>query len=234
MLRSLLFFIFLFGVSSYSQQDQLSFSEAIFSHLPKYKEHADKAYRYRNVERAEFLFDSLVDFSLKGSRLDNFKVQDLKKKDVYLEEFKKPVYLITYASWITPSEGEIPALNKLADTYYGQIDFVVLFWDNHTTASKLAKKYSKNIKILYVDELQNHSPYVIRMMKHSLGFPTSFLLDKDKNILDIRRKASHPYGIDFEISFDLNYTSFSKAISLLLIKDSGFQYSQNLKSERDF
>lgn len=221
-MHKLLLFILTFSclLASYAQEDQLSFSEAINLHLEKYKKHADKAYRNQDVERADFLFDSLVDYVLKGSRLDNFKVKDLKKKPVYLDEFAKPVYLTTYASWIVPTEGEIPALNALAEKYGEQVDFVILFWDTRETTRKLAKKYHDNITVLYVDERQNNSPYVVRMMKHSLGFPTSFLLDRNKNILDIRRKISHPYGIEFEKSFDLNYDSVSSALSLLLIKDS--------------
>lgn len=216
--------IFINGFS-YSQQEQIYFSEALALHLPKYKQHADKAYRTHNLDRAEFLFDSLINYGIKGSRFDNFRVKDLRKKEVSLDEFKKPVYLTTYASWIVPTEGEIPALNKLAEKYSGEVDFVMLFWNNHSTAKSLAKKYHKNIKVLYVDEMENNSPYVIKMMKHSLGLPTSFLLNKEKKIIDIRRKVSHPYGIEFEKSFDLNYNSLSKAISLLLIQDSS-QYSQ--------
>ena len=225
MKRLLIIVNIFFVVISYGQNDRVTFSEAISTNLPKYKKHADKAYRTENVERADFLFDSLVNNCLKGTRLDNFQVKDLRKKDVYLNEFKKPVYLITSGSWVVNTEGEIPALNKLADQYHDQVDFVMLFWDTRSTTEDLAKKYSKNIKVLYVDELQNNSPYVIKMMKHSLGFPTSFLLDKDKNVIDIRRKVSHAYGIDFEKSFNLNYDSFSQAISMLLIKDSS-RYSQ--------
>lgn len=217
-------------VSVYAQQDEISFSEALTTHLPKYKKQADKAYRTQNVERADFLFDSLVKYNLKGSLLDNFKVQDLKKKIVSLDEFQKPVYLTTYASWVVPTEGEIPALNKLAEKYGEQVDFVMLFWDDHSTTKNLAKKYHKNIKVLYVDEGKNNSPYVIKMMKHSLGFPTSFLLNTNKKIIDIRRKISHPFGIEFEKSFDLNYNSLTSAISLLLINDSS-QFSQAEESQ---
>lgn len=225
-MRKLLLLILTFSLlsSSYAQEDQIAFSQAIGLHLQKYKKHADKAYRNQNIVRADFLFDSLVDYVLKGSRLDNFKVKDLRKKPVHLDEFENPVYLTTYASWIVPTEGEIPALNKLAEKYGEQVDFVILFWDDHKTTRKLAKKYHDNITVLYVDERQNNSPYVVKMMKHSLGFPTSFLLDKNKTILDIRRKISHPFGIEFEKSFDLNYDSLSSALSLLLITESR-QYS---------
>lgn len=224
MLRLLLLFNIFFVVTSYGQEDQVFFSEAISTHLPKYKERADKAYRLQNIERAEFLFDSLVNNCLKGSRLDDFKVRDLKDRPVRLNEFQKPVYMMTNAAWVVSNKGEIPALNKLAAKYHEQVDFVVLFWDSRETVKELAKKYSPNIKVLYVDELQNNSSYVVRSMKHSLGLPTTFLLDKDKNILDIRRKVSHAYGIEFEKSFNLNFDSFSKAISVLLMEDSS-QYS---------
>lgn len=230
MRKLLLFFLTqILVVPLFAQQDQISFSEALTTHLPKYKKQADKAYRTENLKRADFLFDSLVKYGLKGSKMDNFKVQDLKKKPVALDDFQKPVYLTTYASWIVPTEGEIPALNKLSEKYGDQVDFVMLFWDSHSTTKELAKKYNKNITVLYVDEMKNDSPYVIKMMKHSLGFPTSFLLNKDKNIIDIRRKVSHPFGIEFEKSFDLNYDSFTSAISLLLINDSS-QYSQAEKT----
>ena len=220
MLRLLLLFNIIFVVNCYSQEDRISFSEAISLHLPKYKAQADKAYRQDKVLRAEFLFDSLIDFALKGSRLDNFKVKDLKGRPVELDEFRKPVYLITSSSWIVPTDGEIPALNRLAGTYHDKVDFVLLFWDNQDTAKQLSKSYNKNIRILYVDELKNNHCHVVKTMKHSLGFPTSFLLDKEKLVIDIRRKISHPYGIEFEKSFDLNFDSFSKGISLLLIKES--------------
>ena len=216
-------------ISAFAQQEPSSFSEALATHLPKYKLRADKAYRQQNIERADFLFDSLVKYGLKGSKMDNFKLKNLKNKEVALEEFSKPVYLTTNASWIVPTKGEIPALNALAAKYGDQVDFVLLFWDDHSTTKSLAKQYHKNIKILYVDELKNNSPYVIKMMKHSLGLPTSFLLNKDKVLIDVRRKISHPFGIEFEKSYDLNYDSFTSAISLLLINDSG-QYTQAEKS----
>ena len=230
MLRILLFINLFFVVAAYGQEQQLSFSQAISNYLPKYKEKADKAYRLQNIERAEFLFDSLVNNCLKGSRLDNFKVKAVEGDPVSLDEFRKPVYLITNASWVVSTKGEISALNKLAKKYHEQVDFMVLFWDTRKTVKQLAKKYDPNIKIFYVDELKNNSSYVVRMMKHSLGLPTTFLMDKDKNIIDIRRKVSHPYGIEFEKSFDLNYDSFSQAISLLLIEDSR-QYSTATISE---
>lgn len=212
--------ILLFAISGKAQDENLYFSDALSMYLPKYDSKASKAYRTDNVERAEFLFDSLVKNCLKGSYFDNFVVRDLNKKQVRLEGFTKPLYLVTKASWLVPSEGEIPALNKLAAQYREQIDFVVLYWDNYGAAKEHSRKYHRSIKVLYVDELSNQSNYVIRNMKHALGFPTAFLLDAEKKIIDIRRNVSHPYGLAYERSYDLNHKAFSEAISLLLIHNS--------------
>lgn len=218
--------LFFMSISGYSQQETLYFSEALSLHLPKYEKKANKAYRVQDMKRADFLFDSLVNHCLKGTYLDNFKVHNLKKREVFLEDFTKPVFLRTYASWLVPSEGEIPALNELAEEYNKEIEIVVLFWDTRETVKDLAKKYHDNITVLYVDELQNNSSGVISTMKHSLGFPTTFLLNRDKKIVDIRRSLSHPYGISAEKSFNLNYDSIFNGISLLLLNDSN-QLSPN-------
>lgn len=220
-MRLLLLFLFLLCVSpsGFSQEERIYFSEAIATHLPKYQEKANKAYRVQDVERAQFLFDSLIEHCLKGSYLDNFKMHNLRKKEVLLDDFQKPVFLRTYASWLVPSEGEIPALNKLAEEYQTDLQIVVLFWDTRKAVKRLAKKFNSNITVLYLDELQNKSPGVIKTMKHSLGFPTTFLLDQDNRIVDIRRSISHPFGIDSGASFDLNYDSISNGISALLVKD---------------
>lgn len=221
MVKTLLcFFIFFIGVSGKAQDENLYFSEALAMHLPKYDSKAAKAYRTDDPDRAEFLFDSLIKNCLKGSYMDDFVVRDLKKKNIRITAFKKPVYLVTKASWLVPTEGEIPALNELAAKYHEKIDFVLLFWDDHNTAKNQAKKYHKSIAVLYVDELSNQSNYVIRKMKHSLGVPTSFLLDPEKQIVDIRRSVSHPYGLKSEHSYELNYKAFSEGISSLLLHDS--------------
>ncbi|MGO3182103.1 MAG: hypothetical protein ACTIJ9_04650 [Aequorivita sp.] len=52
-------------------------------------------------------------------------------------------------------------------------------------------------------------------MKHSLGLPTSFFVDKNKRIVDVRRGALHPYNEEYEVSYELNYNSFLNGIALL-------------------
>lgn len=214
--------------STYCQEENVVlFSEALSAHFPKYEQKAAAAYRYRDFERAEMLFDSLVEYGLKGSSMDNFKFTRLNDKPVNLYDLKKPVYLITYASWCITTKGEIPALNQLAEKYHDRIDFVVLFWDTKKITKQAAKAYSKHISVVYVDELYNKDAFVVSRLKHTLGLPTTFLLDTTKEILDVRRGVSHSYAIGLEESMDMNYNSIYDGIANHLLKDGNFDSGQD-------
>ncbi|MAN58645.1 MAG: thiol-disulfide oxidoreductase [Flavobacteriaceae bacterium] len=171
------------------------------------------AFATEDYERAEFLFDSLVTHVARGTYMDNFRVRKASGRKIDFYDFDKPVFLMTYAAWCTPGIGEIPALNKIADTYYDKVQVVVLFWDNKKKVKEVAADYSNDITLLYVDEAENKHDHIIETLKHSLGFPTTFFIDSDKKIMDIRRGVLHPYGESYETSFNLNYSAFLSGIS---------------------
>jgi thiol-disulfide isomerase/thioredoxin len=203
-------------ISAQSQIEQGTlFSEAIEKNIKKFTINSQKAYAESDFARAEFLFDSLINNVVNGSYLDNFKVRKLSGRQIELYKFEKPVFLMTYASWCTPGIGEIPALNEVAEKHYKDIDFVILFWDSKENVRKSTRDYSSKINIIYVDEKENKNDHIVEIMKHSLGFPTSFFIDENKRIVDVRRGVLHPYNEKYEVSFELNYNSFSNGISLL-------------------
>ncbi len=136
-----------------------------------------------------------------------------------LHKFKKPVVLISYSTWCTPGKGEIPALNEIARKYRNKLDFVVLFWDTKKNVRKSSGSYSKDVQIVYVDEKENTNDHLVRIMKHSFGFPTVFFIDADKRVVDIRRTTKHYYKEEYETSFDLNYSFFIDGVSSLNILD---------------
>lgn len=229
MMRTLpLILILFFTVPTFAQleENNIFFSEALALHLPKYIQKSEKAYYRKDYKEATRLFDSLVEFGLNGSYMNNFKFNQLNNKEVSLYDFKKPTYLITYASWCVSTEGEIPAINELANKYKDEIDFVILFWDDQKTTKRMAKSYNKNIQVLYVNELNNSDAYVVTQLKHSLGLPTTFLLDKDKKILDVRRGVTHSFNKSFEESFDLNYNSIYDGIANHLLSDKKYNTNQ--------
>lgn len=214
--KKLLYILLFLNIYAQAQIEQrILFSQAIGENIRKYKLDSQRAYYHNNFERAEFLFDSLIENVANGSHLDNFRVKEISGKEIELYKFKKPIFLMTYASWCAPGIGEIPALNEVAETHYKDIDFVIIFWDSKESVRKLAKEYSRKINIVYVDEKENRSNHIIQVLKHSLGFPTSFFVDKHKTIVDIKRGTLHPYNEIYETSFELNHNSFLNGVSIL-------------------
>jgi thiol-disulfide isomerase/thioredoxin len=211
----LLFILVSFTALSQENEPKTFFSQAIGKNIRKYRRESKTAYARKDLERAEFLFDSLVNNVVNGTYLDNFKVRKFSGRRIELYKFEKPTYLITYASWCVPGVGEIPAFNDIADRYYDEIDFIVLFWGSKKKIRNVKRKFSRKINILYVDEKENRYDFAIRTMKHSLGFPTSFFIDADKKILDVRRNFLHHYLKDYTGSYNSNYQSFTSGVSLL-------------------
>lgn len=233
MKKLLLVFLFI-GPIVFSQQqlqEKTYFSEALYFNLSDYNRKADLAYRFNDYEKGKELFENFTSNHLEGSYMDNFKFRNLKKKEVSLYDYKKPVFLITYASWCVPSKGEIPALNELAKQYRDKIDFVVLFWDEHDKVKELAENFSSNISIVYVDERKNNGAYVVKQLKHSLGLPTCFLIAGDKKIMDIRRSVFPPLHTEKETAYRENYIALETSISNNLVKGYDGVYADNVQAE---
>jgi len=220
--RNLLLLFLLVSSFTFSQHEvpKKYFSDAIGVNIKNYKIKAKRAYRLKDYERAQYLFDSLVEHVIRDSYMNNFKVRAVSGKKIDIYEFEKPMYLITSAFWVATSSGEIPALNTLADQYHKQVDFVVLFWGPREAIVKLKKLYSRNIHLIYVDEMENTNDFTIKSMKHSLGFPTTFIIDESKIILDVRRNMNHYYEKDYTTSYNEHYQTFMNGLSILLNKDN--------------
>ena len=80
---------------------------------------------------------------------------------------------------------------------------------------KAARDYNNKFTIVYVDELENSQDHIVATIKHSLGFPTTFFINENKGILDIRRGVQHPYHEDFNDSYNLHYNAFANGVALL-------------------
>ncbi len=191
------------------------FSQEITKNIRRYVKQSQLAYHDQDYDRADFLYDSLVKHVILNTYLDNFEVRKKTGKKIELSEFEKPMILLSTASWCTPGSGTIPALNEIAHTYGNNIDFVVLYWDTKEDARKASRDFKGDIQVIYVDELENKGAAIVKEMKHSLGLPTCYLLDKDKKIIDIQRTVIHPYHTDYQTSFDDNYSAFYAGVQLL-------------------
>lgn len=210
--------ILIFPLFLYSQEKPVLFSDAIKINFKKYSTESNLAYKNRDFERGRFLFDSLVANQLIGTRLDNYTFKKIQGSKLKLESVKKPIFLLTYASWCVPSKGEIPALNKLAQKYGGNVEFIVVFWDKKYNVKKVAKKFNRHITVCFAHETYKNDAPAISSIKHTLGFPTCFYLDESLTIVDIKRGGANPSPkVAYIKAYTENYNAFRDGLTAILI-----------------
>lgn len=212
--------IFTFQTSQ-GQENVTSFSDAIKNNIKKYNTQTDKEFERGDIEKGYALFDSLVQNHLVGSRFDDYSFKCVNSRKVKLSKIKKPVFIITYASWCVMNRGEIPALNKLARKYEDDIQFIVVFWDVKSDVKKIARQFNNHIKVCYANESYKNDEAIVATLKHSLGFPTSYFLNSDLEVVDIKRGAiSIPSRTAFKKALEMNYSIFnSRLVTFLNKKD---------------
>ena len=169
------------------------FSDAIEENIHLYKINSQVANEKQDIERSNFLYDSLVNNCLKGTHFDNFLVTKANGNLTYFDSFEKPIYLKTISTWCEPNDSEAAAFNDVADEFNDLIDFVVLYWDPKYKIDQVSEKYNKNVTVIYVDETDNYSSGIVTSLKHSLGLPTILLMDQERIVIDIKRGATPIY-----------------------------------------
>lgn len=222
MIKLLLVFLFTSLVCPmFGQQQSMYFSEEIKKHIYKHNQYSNKAYETGNVERGQFLFDSLVQNYLIGTRIDNYILKCANGKKVKLQKIKRPILLITYSSWCVLNKAEIPALNKIAKKHEKDFQLIVLFWDIKKNISKLANRFNSEIRVCYANEEYSNDEEVVSNLKHYLGFPTSYFMNENLEILDIQKgNPQVAYKTPFKKALEYDMAFFYKRItSFLLQKD---------------
>src|SRR6476620_4157210 len=167
---------FLIAASGFSQNLDSSFASALKTHLSKYNIKSNSAFEKYEIEKGQILFDSLVNNYLVGTQFEDYTLKSFEKKKIKLSDYKKPIFILTYASWCVPSKGEFQALNKLAQKYSKEVHFVILFWDKKYSIKKIANKFNHNITVCYAHESYKNDAPIVAHLKHTLGFPTSYFL----------------------------------------------------------
>jgi len=216
--------VLLINFISYSQsslKDSL-FSQALYANIKTYKLAADNAYLNHKDDTGEVLFEQFVERNLVNTYLDNFKAKNKNGALLTINNyFKKPVILITYASWCIREEQEIDLLNDFANLHKDKIDFVIVFWDNKNTARKKAKIFNKNIHVLYIDERENIFSSEIKNMKHALGLSLVYYISRENRIVSIKKNDKSIFNTKhkYNTTFTQNENEFINGLNTLLIYD---------------
>lgn len=218
----LYFFILFYSFSSFANKDSIvSFSTAVKKNIKQYISYSNKAYSKKDYIKATYLYDSLVSNTLIGTQFDDFSFKRIGKKKLQLSSIKIPTLIFTYASWCVIEKGEIPALNKMAQDYKGRIKIVVIFWDKKQNMKKIARKFNNQIEVCYAHESYSKDQEPIKLLKKTLGFPTSYYLDASRTVVSIKKRSSKPlYKIDFKTSLNNCLTALNTDINSLLVANS--------------
>ena len=209
----------LFIFSANCQENKNSFTYVIKSNIKKYNLESNQAFENNDSEKGQILFDSLVSNHLIGTDFEDYTLKGFERRKVKLSSFKKPLFILTYASWCIPSKGEIPALNKLAQKYAKDVQFVMLFWDKKHNVKKIARKFSHNITVCYANESYKNDASIVANLKHTLGFPTSYFLDQNLKVINIKRAGAQPdHKSSYVKAYTMNYNNFREGLGSLLIE----------------
>ncbi len=204
----------------FAQEDERLFSDAIRINFSNFKHQSNKAYKAGDFDRGQFLFDSLVQNQLVGSKFNDFTLRRVSNRKLKMSNVKKPIFLVTYAAWCVPGKGEILALNKLAKEYSKEVEFLVIVWGKKQEVKKFSKKFSGQIEICYAHKNYKNDNEIVENMKETLGFPTCYMIDSNLQVVNIKRgSASVPLKTPTKKAMEMNYTVFKERLVQLNSKD---------------
>ncbi len=221
-MKNTLLFMTIIFISGYAfaQEPEKTFTVAVKQNIKKYNALSNRAYEKGDVEHGQFLFDTLVNNQLVGTKFEDYTLKKISGGKLKLSTIKKPILLQTYSSWCVLNKGEIPALNKLARKYYKDLKIVVVFWDRKQAAKSLASQFNSNIEVCYANENYKKDESVVATLKYAIGFLTSYYLDENLKVVSIKKgaPAQTPKKTPIKEAIKVNYDIYNESLSDLLLK----------------
>ncbi len=209
-----------FTFSCYSQEQQKLFPVVVKENIKKYNLASSRAYEKGDVEKGQFLFDTLVNNQLVGTKFQDYSLKKFSGGRLKLSSIKKPILIQTYASWCVLNKGEIPALNKLARKYSKDLKIIVVFWDRRQSMKNIATQFSSNIEVCYANENYSKDEEMVATLKYAIGFLTSYYLDENLKVIAMKKGAppQPPKRTPIKEAIKLNFDVYNEGLTNLLLK----------------
>jgi len=210
-----------FSFSIFAQDnEEKAFPVAVKENIKKYNTACNSAYEKGDIEKGQFLFDTLVSNQLVGTKFEDYTLRKASGGKLKLSSIKKPILIQTYTSWCILNKGEIPALNKLAKKYAKDLKIVVVFWDKKQSMKAIANQFNGNIEVCYANENYNNDGEVVAVLKYAIGYLSSYYLDQNLKVVSIKKGAPPqiPKKTHIKEAIQINFDNYNEGLVNLLLK----------------
>jgi len=146
---------------------------------------------------------------IKGTTLLNYDFTDINGKTISTDEVKKPIFIITAATWSAPFRA---AIN------HDKVEFIMIFWGRglNNMASKINKK-ANIIPAKDSDKVENGNIDISGFVHRLKDNPTGYLINKNKIVIDVARGAASPSKtMTWEEASKLNLEKINGIVNQLL------------------
>lgn len=106
----------------------------------------------------------------------DWNLKNLEGEEVWLSETNKPIFLNIWATWCGPCRSEIPSIDQLYNKYKNEVTFILVSPDE--SIEKIHEFAQQNGYELPFYNANSYTPKELQ----TNSYPTTFILDKDKNI----------------------------------------------------
>ncbi len=158
----------------------------------KYRKDSKSYLNKNDLKKATKYADS-IRMAIINSYIDNYNFVTITGSVYSTTKRVKPLFLQVTASWCAPCRAEIPALNKIAEKYSSQVDFVLLFWDDKESLEKFKDRFNNRIFLIPSEE-KPHTYNVVNIsgFNHVMSFPTNYLINMTNKIINYTEGGTIP------------------------------------------
>lgn len=156
---------------------------------------AQKKYYNQAVNScADKTSDELINKCIKNSYLLNYDFETDQGKVVSTKKIGKPILLMASAAWSAPCFAQIPALNAMVEKYNDKMSFIMIFWDKKDKIARFQKKLDPRVILVPAKDSDKVAKgnLDISGFVHKLDYPTSYLINKNKKFVAVKRGAASP------------------------------------------
>ncbi len=157
---------------------------------------------------------------IKGSTLLNYDFTDIKGQVISTGKTKKPIFIAAVSTRVAPFWAGIPALNKVAEKNHDKMEFILIFLDDEVKVNKVAHRINKYISLIpkrSIDKNENGMLDVSGFVHKLKDYPTGYLIDKNKMVIDVIRGAVTPNKErNLEQAIEMNRKDYNKALSVMI------------------